>query len=68
MPPADTPAVEDLLQRLGRLAEDLPEVAELDLNPIIVHPDGLSVVDVKMRLEPTGDEPDPALRGLREPV
>jgi acyl-CoA synthetase (NDP forming)/GNAT superfamily N-acetyltransferase len=68
MPPADTAAVEDLLQRLGRLAEDLPEVAELDLNPIIVHPDGLSVVDVKMRLEPTGDEPDPALRGLREPV
>jgi len=27
----DTAAVEDLLCRVGRLAEDLPEVAELDL-------------------------------------
>jgi ATP-grasp domain len=33
-PGVDTAAVEDLLLRLGRLAEDFPEIAELDLNPI----------------------------------
>src|SRR5262249_14803168 len=31
----DTAAVEDLVERLGRLAEDLPELAELDLNPVL---------------------------------
>jgi acyl-CoA synthetase (NDP forming)/GNAT superfamily N-acetyltransferase len=66
-PPADTAAVEQLLLRLGRLAEDLPEVAELDLNPIVVHPRGLDVIDVKVRLAPVGDELDADLRMLREP-
>lgn len=31
-PATDTAAFEDLLLRVGRMAEDLPEVAELDLN------------------------------------
>ncbi len=64
-PAVDTRAWEDLLLRLGRLAEDLPEVAELDANPVIVRPDGVAVVDVKVRLSPPGDEPDPSLRALR---
>jgi acyl-CoA synthetase (NDP forming) len=67
-PPVDTAAVEDLLLRLGRLAEDLPEVAELDLNPIIVGTAALAIVDVKIRLAAVGTEPDSALRSLREPV
>jgi acyl-CoA synthetase (NDP forming)/GNAT superfamily N-acetyltransferase len=66
-PAVDTAAVEDLVQRLGRLAEDLPEVAELDLNPILVGPHGLVAVDVKLRLAPVGFEPDAALRTLRQP-
>src|SRR5690606_21751783 len=61
-PPVDTGAVEDLLLRLGRLAEDLPEVAELDLNPVLVGPHGAVAVDAKLRLAPTGPEPDPYLR------
>jgi acyl-CoA synthetase (NDP forming) len=65
--PVDTAAVEDLLVRLGRLAEELPEVAELDANPVIVRPDGLTVVDIKLRLARPGDEPDPSLRALRGP-
>ncbi|MBO0867653.1 MAG: GNAT family N-acetyltransferase [Micromonosporaceae bacterium] len=67
-PPVDTAAVEDLLLRLGRLAEDLPEVAELDLNPILASPDGVMAVDVKLRLAPVGEEPDPGVRSLREPA
>jgi acyl-CoA synthetase (NDP forming) len=63
--PVATTAWEDLLLRLGRLAEELPEVAELDANPVIVRPDGLAVVDIKVRLAAPGDEPDPSLRALR---
>jgi acyl-CoA synthetase (NDP forming)/N-acetylglutamate synthase-like GNAT family acetyltransferase len=66
-PAVDTAAVEDLIQRLGRLAEDLPEVSELDLNPLIVQTSGVAAVDVKMRLAAVGDEPDASLRTLREP-
>ena len=64
-PGVDTDALEDLLLRVGRLAEDLPEVAELDLNPVLAGPDGLVAVDAKLRLEPVGAEPDPVLRALR---
>ena len=64
-PPVDTAAVEDLLLRVGRLADDLPEVAELDLNPVLVGPEGAVVVDAKLRLAPAGAEPDPFLRRLR---
>lgn len=65
--PVDTAAMEDLLLRLARLAEDLPEVAALDLDPVAVEPDGASVVDVKVRLATVGSEPDAGLRALREP-
>ncbi|GIE92414.1 acetate--CoA ligase family protein [Actinoplanes regularis] len=64
-PAADTDALEDLLLRLGRLAEDLPEVAELDLNPVLAGPDGVIAVDAELRLTPVGVEPDPRLRQLR---
>jgi len=64
-PPVDTGAVEDLLLRLGRLAEELPEVAELDLNPVLAGPHGAVAVDAKLRLAPAGPEPDPTLRRLR---
>jgi acyl-CoA synthetase (NDP forming) len=66
-PPVDTAAVEDLLLRLGRLAEDLPEVAELDLNPILASATGAVVVDAKLRLAETDREPDATLRQLRTP-
>jgi acyl-CoA synthetase (NDP forming) len=65
--PVSIEAVEDLLLRLGRLAEDLPEVAELDLNPILVSADGAVVVDAKLRLAAVGAEPDANLRQLRRP-
>jgi acyl-CoA synthetase (NDP forming) len=65
--PVNTPAAEDLLLRLGRLAEELPEVAELDLKPVLVSAEGAVVVDAKMRLEEVGAEPDAVLRQLRTP-
>ncbi len=49
---ADIPAVEDLLLRLGALAEAVPQIAEIDLNPVIVHPrgEGLTMIDARIRL------------------
>jgi acyl-CoA synthetase (NDP forming) len=60
----DTAALADLLLRVSRLADDLPEVAELDLNPVIARLDGAHVVDVRLRLAPTAPR-DPFLRQLR---
>jgi acetate---CoA ligase (ADP-forming) len=53
-PPADVRALKDLLYRINAMVEDLPEVAELDLNPVFVRPEGEGVVavDVRMKLAP----------------
>ncbi len=59
-PPADTAALEDLLERVARLAghhdDRGVEIAELDLNPVIVGPGGAVVVDARIRIgaEPAG--------------
>jgi acyl-CoA synthetase (NDP forming) len=50
-PAASEPALADLVIRLGRLAADLPEVAELDLNPILAGPDGCVAVDARVRVQ-----------------
>ena len=64
-PRADVEALEDLLLRIGRLAEELPEVAELDCNPVIVSPTGVTVVDVKVRTVPLPASPLPGVRRMR---
>lgn len=60
----DTAALADLLLRVSRLADDLPEVAELDLNPVIARPDGAHAVDTRIRIAPATPR-DPFLRQLR---
>jgi acyl-CoA synthetase (NDP forming) len=52
LPPADVAAVERLLLQLGALAEAVPRIAEIDLNPVIVHPagEGISLIDARIRL------------------
>jgi acetate---CoA ligase (ADP-forming) len=55
-PAADVQALADLVLRLGRLAADLPEVAELDLNPILAGPDGCVAVDARVRVHANGPE------------
>ena len=41
-PAADVRSLTDLVLRLGRLADDLPQVAELDLNPVLADSDAAS--------------------------
>jgi acyl-CoA synthetase (NDP forming)/GNAT superfamily N-acetyltransferase len=59
----DTRALRDTLLRVSRLADDLPQVAELDLNPVIVRPGGVIAVDARIRV--TSEHlADPFLRQL----
>ncbi|QNE16962.1 GNAT family N-acetyltransferase [Kribbella qitaiheensis] len=62
---ADEPAVLDVLHRIAWLAKALPEIAELDINPLIATPSGAFAVDVKLRLTPAAVEPNWQSRNLR---
>jgi acetate---CoA ligase (ADP-forming) len=50
-PRADVAALEDLLLRISALVEAHPEIAELDCNPVKALPDGVVVVDARVRVE-----------------
>jgi acyl-CoA synthetase (NDP forming) len=51
-PPADIDALRDVVLRVSRLAEEVPEIAELDLNPVIALPPGhgCRIVDARIRV------------------
>jgi acyl-CoA synthetase (NDP forming) len=49
-PPASEDALVDLLLRLARLAEEVPEMAELDLNPVLALADRCVAVDARVRV------------------
>jgi acyl-CoA synthetase (NDP forming)/RimJ/RimL family protein N-acetyltransferase len=63
--PADTGALADLLLRLGRLADELPEVRSLELRPVLVDGTGLSVLHADVMVGPAGGRPDAGPRRLR---
>jgi acyl-CoA synthetase (NDP forming) len=48
--PVDKAALTDLLLRVSALATLHPEIAEIDLNPVIAHADGYAIVDARMIL------------------
>ena len=52
-PPSDTAAVQNLLLRVSAMIEDLPEIAEMDLNPVNVMPrgEGYRVIDARIKLK-----------------
>jgi hypothetical protein len=60
----DVAALAGLLLRVSRLADDLPEVAELELSPVIASPGGVSVRAARIRVSPVEPQ-DPFLRRLR---
>ncbi|GAA1542282.1 bifunctional GNAT family N-acetyltransferase/acetate--CoA ligase family protein [Nocardioides humi] len=49
-PPVDLERVQDLVVSVAALAEDLPQLAEMDLNPVIATADGVVCVDARVRL------------------
>jgi acetyltransferase len=52
-PPAKLEAIQDVLIRLARIAADHPEVAELDINPLLADENGAIALDARVQ--------DPAL-------
>jgi acetyl coenzyme A synthetase (ADP forming)-like protein len=50
-PRADVSALVDVLLRVSALVQAHPQVAEMDLNPLIVHEHGAITVDARIRLE-----------------
>ena len=54
-PRADA-ALEDLLLRVSALVEAHPTIAELDCNPVRVLPEGVVVVDARVRIEPASPQ------------
>ena len=72
--PADVAALEDLLLRVARLADDLPEVLQLSLEPVIVGPPNpwhggrsLVVAGASARIGPPTARVDPGPRRMRTP-
>ena len=49
-PPLDKKALVDSLLRVSQLAQNFPEIAELDINPLIVYPQEQGVIAIDMRL------------------
>jgi acetyltransferase len=58
IPPADLGALEEILVRLSQLVTDFPEIAELDINPLLLSNGRPIGVDARILLEPT-DVPAP---------
>ena len=62
-PAADLPALRDMLLRVSRMADDLPQIAELELSPVIARPDGVQAVDGRIRIQ-AAEPADAHLRRL----
>ena len=49
-PPVDREALAGQIVRVSRLVDDFPEIAEVDLNPVIATPEGAVVADIRIVL------------------
>ncbi len=49
-PPVDKEAIIDTLLRMGQLVQEFPEIAEFDINPLIVYPRDQGAIAIDMRL------------------
>ena len=63
VPAADLAALRDMLLRVSRMADDLPQIAELELSPVIARPDGAQAVDGRIRIQ-AAEPADAHLRRL----
>jgi acyl-CoA synthetase (NDP forming) len=61
--PADLAALRDLLLRVSRMVDDLPQIAELELSPVIARSDGVQAVDGRICIQ-AAEPVDALLRRL----
>ncbi len=50
--PAALDAVVETIQRLSQLAADFPAILELDVNPLVAGPDGVTAIDLQLTVDP----------------
>jgi acyl-CoA synthetase (NDP forming)/GNAT superfamily N-acetyltransferase len=53
--PVDVDAIQDVVLRLAAMKDDLPEIAELDLEPVLVGSEGLTVLSARAKVVPSAD-------------
>lgn len=58
VPAADERAVALVLVKLAQLAADIPQVRELDINPLLADRDGVVAVDARVAIAPADDGPN----------
>ncbi|TMR98988.1 acetate--CoA ligase family protein [Nonomuraea basaltis] len=63
--PADRAALAGLIERVGRLVTDFPEIVEVDLNPVFADANGAVAADVRILI---GDKPAEVQRLSREEI
>ena len=63
--PANLPALEELLLRVAQLADTVPEIAEMVLDPVVAGPETATAESVRVRLAPRPARPEQGLRRLR---
>ena len=63
----DVEALQSVLVGVGQLVVDVPQVSDLDLNPLLVAPDGVHCVDVKVQLRSSETLDAGIPRRLRSP-
>lgn len=56
-PTCDVAALEDGVLRVSALVEDIPQIAELDCNPFVVHEQGATILDARVRVAAVDPRP-----------
>ena len=64
-PKCDVAAIEEVLLRISLLADEIPQLAEMDLNPLMATPRGALVVDSRIRVVPWRRHAEREVRRLR---
>ncbi len=62
--PVDRVALEDVIARISLMSDDLLELAGVELNPVMAHPDGVSVLGADIMVTPAQQRADPGRRTL----
>lgn len=65
VPPVDTTAVEDVINRVALVKDRFPEIAALDLNPILLSGSVVTVLAASIKLGDPGQRTDSARRAMR---
>jgi acetyltransferase len=59
VPAANLAALSDILERVSTMVSLLPWMLEMDLNPVIAHPNGAMVLDARVLIDATAPAVDP---------